>query len=95
MAVKKPALWLPKSEVQLIQRLQEWLSEERVVTFLARLARVQKVEDGVYSVPSASMQDKSYLVNLKLRACPCEGFYNRRRCAHFKLASVKQLLERE
>jgi hypothetical protein len=81
--------------VQLIQKLQSWLGEDRVVSFLTRLARVSKVEDGLYSVPSASARDKAYLVNLKLRVCPCDGFYHRRRCAHYKLASVKQLLERE
>jgi hypothetical protein len=92
---KQPSLWLPKSEVELIKKLQAWLGEECVVTFLARLARVQKTGEGIYSVPSASTRDKTYLVNLRRRACPCEGFYNRKRCAHYKLASVKQLLERE
>lgn len=91
----QPSLWLPKNEVELIKKLQSWLGEECVVTFLARLARIQKVEDGVYSVPSASTRDKSYFVNLKLRACPCEGYFNRRRCVHYKLAYVKQLLDRE
>jgi hypothetical protein len=85
-------LKLPKSEAELISKLQAWLGEERVVTFLARLARVQKVEDGIYSVPSASTDD-TYLVNLKQRTCPCESFQFRNRCVHFKLAYVKNLIE--
>jgi hypothetical protein len=94
MKQEQPAFRLPKSEVELITKLQSWLGEEGVVTFLARLLRVQRIEEGVYSVPSASTPDKTYLVNLNVRACPCEGYYNRRRCAHYKLASVKHLLER-
>jgi hypothetical protein len=92
---KEPALRLPKSEVQLIQKLQAWLGEECAVAFLARLARVQRIEEGVYSVPSASTPDKAHLVNLNLRTCPCESYQYRRRCRHYKLAYVKQMLERE
>ena len=91
---EQPSLRLPGSEVNLIKKLQNWLGEECAVAFLTRLLRVRKVEDGLYELPSASTPDKTYLVNLKLRACPCEGFYNCRRCAHYKLAHVKHLLER-
>jgi hypothetical protein len=86
-------LVLPASELELIVRLQDWLGERRVVSFLARLARVQRVEDGVYSVRSASTRYKSYRVDLNRRVCPCESFFYRRRCMHYKLAAVKHLLE--
>jgi len=84
---------LPTSELELIGDLQEWLGESRVVSFLARLLRVKRVEEGVYSVPSASIRDKTYRVNLILRVCPCESFFYRRRCIHYKLAGVKHLLD--
>ncbi len=91
----QPVVALPKSELELILRLQEWLGETRIVSFLARLARVRRIEEGVYSVSSASDRGKSYRVNLKLRVCPCESYYHRRRCIHYKLAGVKHLLEAE
>ena len=91
---KLPFIVLPKSEVELIQKLQSWLDEKRVVAFLARLARVRRVEDGIYSVPSASTPE-THRVNLNLRVCPCQSFYHRRRCIHYKLAAVKQLLDCE
>jgi len=90
---KQPTVVLPTSELELIGTLQEWLGESRVVSFLARLLRVKRVEEGVYSVPSASIRDKTYRVNLKLRVCPCESYFYRRRCAHYKLAAVKHLLD--
>ena len=92
---EQPALKLPKSEVELIRKLQSWLGEECAVAFLARLARVQRIEEGIYSVPSASTRDKAHLVNLNLHTCPCESYQYRRKCRHYKLALVKQLLERE
>jgi hypothetical protein len=85
-------LKLPKSEAELISKLQSWLGEECAVAFLTRLLRVSKVEEGLYSVPSAST-DKAYLVNLKQRTCPCESHTFRKRCVHVKLAYVKHLLE--
>lgn len=90
---KKPALALPKSEVELIGRLQSWLGEDCVVSFLCRLNRVRKIEEGVFEVPSAS-SEKIYTVNVNKRVCPCESFWHRRRCVHLKLASVKAMLER-
>lgn len=92
--VSHKTLVLPASELELIGRLQEWLGESRVVSFLARLARVQRVNAGVYSVASASTRDKSYRVDLNRRVCPCASFFYRRRCMHYKLAAVKHLLER-
>ena len=89
----RPVVALPKSELELILKLQEWLGESRVVSFLTRLARVRRIEEGVYSVPSASDRGRSYSVNLKLRVCPCESYYHSRRCIHYKLAGVKHLLE--